>query len=601
MKNPHLVFLRLVVFVVCATITKAGFAQNSADTVFATVSMDAPHTHYYQVEMDFNSNGAQNFEVKMPVWTPGYYWMLNFAKNVTSFSATDENDNPLQFLKTDLNTWQIKAGDAKRVKISYDVYAYERSVADPWLDDGRAFIQPTGVFMFSQELIQTPVVLQVNPYNEWSTVTTGLDCLNEKEHIYRAEDFDVLYDSPILAGNMEILSFEVDGIPYTISMENPAEFDRETYIGDFKKIVKSATSLMGDIPYSHYSFLIMDQGFGGLEHRNSMAVFSNSNYDVTNSRGYQSWLAFIAHEFFHLYNVKRIRPIELGPFDYCNENLTNMLWVAEGLTVYYEYMVLNRAGLMSQQEVLDAYSKTIANFENANGRKYLTARQSSYDTWLNFFNWNNHTDNTTISYYDIGNALGMLLDLKIRYETDGEKSLEDVMRTIYNDFHKKQNRGYTDEEFREVCETIAGCSLEEIFHYAEITGPMDYQKYLDYVGVKMNLTSTKTVSYGLTVRKAGEGWQITDIDRNSPAWQIGLSINDQILAINGTAANETLIGSLTHPEKQGEITLKVKRRSGEKEFTIPTFEQEWCDYKMQVKTDINDKQKQLLESWILEK
>ncbi|WP_372647708.1 PDZ domain-containing protein [Draconibacterium sp.] len=130
---------------------------------------------------------------------------------------------------------------------------------------------------------------------------------------------------------------------------------------------------------------------------------------------------------------------------------------------------------------------------------------------------------------------------------------------------------------------------------------MDYQKYLDYVGVKMNLTPTKIVSFGLTVLKAGDGWQITDIDRNSPAWQIGLSINDQILAINGTEVNERLLGSLTHPEKQGEITLKVKRRSGEKVFTIPTFEQEWCDCKMQVKTNISDKQKQLLESWILEK
>lgn len=601
MNNRKMNFWKITLLAVFLVAAGTAMSQNTADTVFASVSMDAPHTHYYQVQMDFNIDGEQNLEVKMPVWTPGYYWILNFAKNVTNFSASDENGNSLKFSKTDLDTWQIRAGDATRVKISYDVYAYERSVADPWLDDGRAFISPTGVFMFSQELIQAPVVLKVNPYKEWSTVTTGLECLNKKEHIYKAENFDVLYDSPILAGNMEIISFEVDGIPYTISMENPAEFDRETYIGDFKKIVKSATDLMGDIPYSHYTFLIMDQGFGGLEHRNSMAVFSNSNYDVTNSRGYQSWLAFIAHEFFHLYNVKRIRPIELGPFDYCNENLTNMLWVAEGLTVYYEYMVLNRAGLMSQQEVLDAYSKNIANFENANGRKYLTARQASYDTWLNFFNWNNHTDNTTISYYDIGNALGILLDLKIRYQTDGEKSLEDVMRAIYNDFHKKQNRGYTDDEFREVCETIAGCSLEEIFHYAEITGPMDYQKYLDYVGVKMDLTPTKTVSFGLTMRKAGEGWQITNIDRNSPAWQIGLSINDQILAINGTAANETLIGTLIHPEKQTEITLKVKRRSGEKEFTIPTFEQEWCDYKMQVKADINDKQKQLLESWILEK
>ncbi len=450
----------ITVFLVAAT---AVMSQNAADTVFATVSMDAPHTHYYQVEMDFNSNGEQNFEVKMPVWTPGYYWILNFAKNVTSLSATDEKGNPLQFLKTDLNTWKIEPGDAKRVKISYDVYAYERSVADPWLDDGRAFIQPTVVFMFSQELIQMPVVLTVNPYKEWSTVTTGLDCLNEKEHIYRAEDFDVLYDSPILAGNMEILSFEVDGVTYTISMENPVEFDHETYISDFKKIVKSATSLMGDTPHSYYAFLIMDQGFGGLEHRNSMAVFSNSNYDVTNRAGYKSWLAFIAQEFFHLYNVKRIRPIELGLFDYCGENLTNMLWVAEGLTVYYEYMVLNRAGLMSQQEVLDAYSKTIATFENANGRKYLTARQASYDTWLNFFNWNNHTDNTTISYYDIGNALGMLLDLKIRHETDGEKSLEDVMRNIYNDFHKNKTAVILMMNFAKFVKILPGVRWRRFF------------------------------------------------------------------------------------------------------------------------------------------
>jgi len=594
-------FLRIVLFIVFAVSTVfAGKAQTTPDTVFFAVSMDAPATHYFHVEMECDGKSETDYAFKMPIWTPGYYWRLNFAKNVTNFSAENENGNQLEYTKTDLNTWQIKGIKEGKVKISYDVFAYERSVADPFLDDGRAFISPTGIYLFREGQIQKPVIVEINTYNEWTTVHTGLDKVAGKKNTWFARNFDVLYDCPVLAGNMEILSFETGGIPYTIAMENPAEFDRATYIGDFKKIVESATNLIGDVPYDHYSFLIMDQGMGGLEHSNSMAVFSNSNYDITNSAGYKGWLSFIAHEFFHLYNVKTIRPIELGPFDYCNENLTHMLWVAEGFTVYYEYLVLNRAGLMPRQEVLDALSSTIARFENKDGRKILTATQASYDTWLNFFNWNNHTDHTTISYYNIGCALGMLLDLKIRQETGNEKSLDDVMRTIYYDLHKKQNRGYTDDEFREICEKTAGCSLEEIFHYAETTDPMDYQKYLKSAGVEMNLTPEKQLTYGITVRRNGEDWVITDIDRNSTAWKIGLSIKDKIVLVDGNTANSDNLKKLKNPQEEGTINLKIERRSGVEEFTVESFVKESCNYKMKPVADINQKQAKFLDSWVRE-
>ena len=185
-----------------------------------------------------------------------------------------------------------------------------------------------------------------------------------------------------------------------LAKEDLASLDVSTYIDDLKKIIKSTTSLIGDIPYERYEFLEMQKGYGGLEHSNSMAVFSNAVTDVTKSEGYKGWLSFIAHEFFHLYNVKTIRPVALGPFDYTKENFTNMLWVAEGFTVYYEYLILNRAGLMSRQETLDALSNVIAKIENAPGRAHTSATQSSFDTWLNFFNNNNHTQNTVISYYD---------------------------------------------------------------------------------------------------------------------------------------------------------------------------------------------------------
>lgn len=599
--NPRKSTFRILYLsVFCLFMALTGNSALQRDTVSFIVSMEKPNTHYFHIEMECNGDCPEDFSFKMPTWTPGYYWMLNYAKNVFNFSATDVNANALDFVKTDLNTWQIQGIKNGIVKISYDVFAYNISVAESFLDDGRAFISPTGVFLFREEHMQNPVITKIIPYKNWTTVNTGLEKIKGRENTYFAQNFDVLYDCPILAGNMEMLKFDLDNIPYTIAMENPAEFDRDTYVGDFKKIVESATSLIGDIPYSHYSFLIMDKGMGGLEHTNSMAVFSNSNYDITNSAGYKGWLAFIAHEFFHLYNVKTIRPIELGPFDYCNPNITDMLWVAEGLTVYYEYLILNRSGLMSRQEVLDAYSRILSGFENANGRKHLTAHQASFDTWLNFFNWNNHTANTTISYYDIGCALGMLLDLKIRHETDNKKSLDDVMRSLYFDFHKKQSRGYSEEEFKQVCTEAVGGSLEEIFRYAETTDPIDYQKYLSYAGVEINQEAEKTISFGLEVRNNGDYWIISNIDRNSPAWENGLSIDDRIIEINGKPTDSEIIKALIKPKQANNLNLKIERRTGKKEFSLKTYEKDWLNYKMQVVSSLNSKQKSILESWIKE-
>jgi len=575
-------------------------AQTPLDFIHFNVSMKQPSTHYLHVEMECKGLNMDEYLFKMPTWTPGYYWMINFAKNVTNFSAVDENGNVLITVKTAKDTWQVKGIRNKAVTISYDVFAWQRSVAEPFLDDGRAFIAPTGVFMYPDGQLQHQATVTIHPYKSWTQINTGLEKVKNQENTFYASNFDVLYDSPILAGNQEIMSFDVDGIPYTIAIENPAEFDRETYINDFKKIVKNATNIIGEVPYKHYTFLIMDQGYGGLEHANSMAVFSNSNYDITNSEGYKGWLAFIAHEFFHLYNVKTIRPIALGPFDYSKENLTNMLWVAEGFTVYYEYMVLNRAGLMSRQEVLDALSRVISTFENATGRKYTSATQSSFDTWLNFFNHNNHTQNTIISYYDIGCALGMLTDLKIRYETANEKSLDDVMRTLYFDFHKKQNRGYTDDEFRQVCEKTAGCSLEEIFRYAETTEPMDYRKYLSFAGIDINTDLEYKTSYGLELRKNKDEWTITNIDRNSPAWETGVSVDDIILKVNGKPANAETVEEILKPVQNKSLTIRISRRTGEKEFTIKTFQKQLRSYKMSVSSGADNVQKKLLQNWIQE-
>ena len=340
--------------------------------------------------------------------------------------------------------------------------------------------------------------------------------------------------------------------------------DRAKFTGDLKKIVEAAAALMGELPYRHYTFLIIGPGGGGLEHLNSTAVTLNSG-SLANPQGYQGWLSFIAHEYFHLFNVKAIRPIALGPFDYDRENYTNMLWVSEGVTVYYEFILLNRAGLMTRDEVLERLGSTIANYENAPGRRHQPATASSFDTWTSFFGRGEHAANTTISYYDIGAGLGLLLDLKIREASKGRSSLDDVMRTLYRTFYKEKKRGFTDREFRDVCERAAGVPLDEIFDvYAATVEEWDYAKYLGYAGLAIDVEPRP--ASGPLVRRLDPGPErerrsVSIVEPDSPASLAGLCAQDEILAVDGTrVAQRSLPGTLSAHKPGDKVKVLYARR-----------------------------------------
>lgn len=463
-------------------------ARENQSTLKFTVTMEDPQSHYYHVELRCEGFSKDKLNFKLPAWTPGYYWIMDFAKNVIRFKAETSSGKELEWDKVDKNNWEVKANNAGTVIISYDVFANTHSVADPFIDSTHAYLSTAGLFMHITGELKHPVQVVLKPYRKWATVSTGLDPVRGEANTYLAPDFDALYDSPIYIGNQKTVSFEVKGVTHTIAMENPEMFDTGKFAADLKKIVVAGTDLMGDIPYKHYTFIIMGPGNGGLEHRNSTAVFSSANYMMKTKESYQRWLSFLSHEYFHLYNIKAIRPIALGPFNYDKENLTHMLWVSEGFTVYYEYMLLNRAGLLTRDEFLHALTASVANYENIPGHQVQSATASSYDTWIQFFNKNENAANTTISYYDKGCAMGLLLDLKIRRQTMNRKSLDDVMRTLYKEFYQDKKRGFTDLEFMQVCEKIAGTSLQEIFTYASTVKEVDYQKYLDYAGLKVDMS-----------------------------------------------------------------------------------------------------------------
>ena len=535
-----------------------------------TVTMDQPSTHLYQVRMDIRGFDGP-LDLKMPAWTPGYYWLLDLAKNVSGFTAQSGDGRRLDWDKTAKNTWHIETGGAPEVVVTYNVYAFTQSVAHPFLDDGRGFISPTGIFLHPEGHKDHPVTVTIKPYKEWSEISTGLDPVPGRPGTFEAADYDVLYDCPTLVGNQQILSFQVNGIPHAVALENPVDDSfRDKYVSDLKKIVETGSAVIGDIPYKHYTFIIMGRGGGGLEHSNSMAVYSGRNYSLSDAPGYKRWLAFLSHEYFHLYNIKSIRPINLGPFDYDRENLTHMLWVSEGFTVYFEYVIVNQGGLMNREETLEAFTHNITNYEYLPGSRVQSATESSYDTWLQFFNRSDNADNTAISYYDKGCILGLLMDLKIRHETKGKKSLTDVMRTLYRTYFQELKRGFTDDEFREVCEKTAGVSLEEIFRYASTTEPIDYGKYLAYAGMAIDTKPAELPGafWGATVQERNNNLTVTAIEQGSPAWQSGLSTQDQLLEINGQPATRELLDKTLGAASAGDpITVKVTRRTGEKTIT----------------------------------
>jgi len=590
-------------FYLAVVLVIASFVHGEAPqgTMAFTVSMERPNTHYYHVDFKCEGLKGETQEFKMPVWTPGFYQVMNYSRNVLNFRAEDGAGNPLAWEKTAKNAWRVKSGRSSSVTVSYDVYAFTRFVAESYLDDEMGFISPTGVFMHVAGRIQQPVTVTVKPYQGWKQVSTGLDPVEGKCNTFFASDFDVLYDCPILLGNQEILTFEVKGIPHIFAVDDLGTFDREKFVADHKRMVEAAVAVIGEIPYSHYAFLVIGPGGGGLEHANSTALTLNPS-SLNDPAGYRRWLRFVAHEFFHLYNVKRIRPVALGPFDYDRENYTRLLWVSEGFTLYYEDLILKRAGLITREDVFEAARSNIANYENIPGHRFQSAAEASFDTWLHSFGRGDNAANTTISYYDKGAALGMLLDFKIRAETQNRRSLDDVMRALYQEYYKEKKRGFTDCEFRALCERIAGCPLAEIFEvYVSTTKDIDYARYLAYAGLAIDIQPKEAAGayLGVSTREREGKLIISGVVWDSPAMHAGFSAEDEIIAIDGIRVNaRTMDETLRQKKPADKIRILISRRDAVREIEVILGKRQDRRFAIKPVADRTPLQSEILRSWL---
>jgi predicted metalloprotease with PDZ domain len=543
--------------------------KNVAPEITYTVSMSKPWTHLLEVEMRLSWTQTPALaEIKMPVWTPGSYLVREYARHVEDFSVKDAAGSALSWQKINKNTWQIDTKGSREIIARYNVYANELTVRTNELNADHAFFTPAALLMFPKDQLAAASTVRINPFGTWK-IATGLPKVDGQPNTFRAENFDVLYDSPFEIGNFNDVYFTVQGKQHRFVIEGEGNYDLPRIATDVAKIVEEAYKIFGELPYNDYTFILNLRGGGGLEHLNSTALQWQKFGFKPESR-YTSFLGLVAHEYFHNFNVKRIRPDALGPFDYENENYTKLLWVAEGGTSYYESLLTRRAGFVTPTEVLAEKAAGIQQLQSRPGRFETSVEEASFDAWIKYYRPDENAINNQISYYDKGDLVNMMLDLTIRASSNGAKSLDDVMRYLYTEYFKK-GKNYTPADYQKAAEMMAGKSLEDFFsRYVRGREEIDYNSILSPFGLQLSTGGGRETAYlGADLAQAGDRLNITSLPQGTPAYEQGLNTSDQIIAVDGNRASQQFLQSYLAEKKPGDkIRLTVFRFDAMRDIEI---------------------------------
>ena len=531
-----------------------------AQSVDYKLSMPKPQNHQFHVEMTLNDFKEKALDVSLPVWAPGSYLVREFSKNINLVKAFDEKGNPLEVHKKKKNTWTITKGKKSKVIVKYEVYAFELSVRTSFLDLTHGFVSGSGVFMFVEDHLNVNGILEVLPYEGFSVVSTALPS-DKNEFTYTYTHYDHLVDCPIEIGNQEVFDFEAAGVNHTVAIYGDGNYSIPDLKRDMAKIIEEETKVFGQNPNEDYLFIIHNvvNGQGGLEHKNSTTLSVNRwTYGGPN---YLKFLNLVAHEYFHLWNVKRIRPLELGPFDYNQENYTDLLWVMEGFTSYYDELILLRAGYYTQNQMLGKIESAINYVEGSVGSRVQPLAHASFDAWVKAYRPNENSANTSMSYYSRGSVIAALLDVMIINNHRGKKCLDDFMQSLYANFHVKKNRGFTSNEFKKELESFVGRNLDDFYaRYINGTEIPPYAAIFGEMGVDVEDASSTFPDFGAALSNSGGKTIIKSIRSNSAAEDAGLSVNDEIIGCNGYRVDRSDIEGVMRGLEEGEeLQLVISR------------------------------------------
>lgn len=584
-----------------------------------TIRFSQAKNHYADVEVRCETGGQPQFELMMPTWTPGSYLIREYARHVETISASDSAGAELPVSRSRKNRWMVKCGNATSVVVNYRLYCNEMTVRTNQVERDFALFNGASTFLSPVGARKQKHQVRVELPDEWKHAICSLPNVDSDKQSFIAEDFDELVDSPILCGNPDIYPFKVgDREHLLVSIGEGEIWDGEATARDLEKIVAEHHKLWGTVPYPRYIFfnLLVEAG-GGLEHDNS-TVMMISRWYYRDREKYVRWLGLASHEFFHTWNVRRLRPKPLVEYDYENEVYLRSLWIAEGITSYYDDLQLARCGLISQKEYLQAVSKQIETLQTTPGRNVQSLSDSSHDTWIKLYRPNENTGNSQVNYYNKGAIAAFLLDAEIRSATDDKKSLDDVMRLLYE--RHANGVGYTPEEFQKLVAEVSSADLTGWFdRYINGVDEFDYSKALDWYGLnfeKMKSTSEEGKSKndeekpdekkkswtGLTTEDGSGKLVVTKVLRDAPAFESGLNVGDEILAIDQyrvTAGNWS--DRLKQYQPGESVEVLIARREHIERIRLVLGEAPAESWKISLVKEPSDAQKRQLKAWLHQK
>ncbi len=516
--------------------------------------------HVFQVTLHIEQPDPAGQSLSLPAWIPGSYMVREFARNIISITAHC-GDKKVGLQKTDKHSWQAAACSGA-LTVAYEVYAWDLSVRTAQLDQSHGFFNGTSVFLQVQGQEMLPHVVDIErPVDAickaWR-VATSLPELTAKRYgfgSYIAENYDALIDHPVEMGDFALATFEAHGVThdFVVSGRVP-NMDLERIVKDVKKICESEIAFFEPdskrSPVERYVFMTMvvGDGYGGLEHRASTALICHrADLPVTHrpemSDGYRSFLGLCSHEYFHTWNVKRIKPAAFAQYDLRLENYTRLLWVFEGFTSYYDDLMLVKSGLIDEPTYFKLLGKTINGVLRGSGRKKQSVAESSFDAWTKYYRQDENSPNAIVSYYTKGSMVALGLDLTIRLESAGKKSLDDVMRALWvrygRDFYQKfltgEQQGLAENEIETLIAEVTGVNTKRFMEkYVRGTEDVPLAKlYADFGVVFTDERTNVQASLGVRVAKNGADCKLAHVYETCAAHQAGLSAGDTVMAING--------------------------------------------------------------------
>lgn len=576
------------------------------ETIHYRIRPIRPEAHLFEVTLTIAEPAPEGQVISMAAWIPGSYMIRDFAKNIVTLSAS-RGGSPIAVEKLDKQTWQLAAGEGP-VAVRYEVYCWDLSVRSAHLDPTHGYFNGTSLFFKVHGQEKRPCSVDIEPpegpaYASWRVATT-LPTDGTRPYgfgRYRAADYDELVDHPVEMGSFELIEFEVGGKPHAMALTGRHQADTARLATDLKKICDYQVGLFGEFPADRYLFLTMvvGDGYGGLEHRSSSSLICKRDALpraglAEPDEGYRDFLGLCSHEYFHTWNVKRIRPKAFQNPDLSRECHTRLLWAFEGITSYYDELALVRAGVISPESYLELLGQMITRVLRVPGRHRQTLAESSFDAWTKLYKQDENGPNAIVSYYTKGALTALALDLTIRRQTEDRRSLDDVMRALWSDYGSR-DRGIGEQEYESVVEAATGVSLGAFFDQAlRGTDDLPLADLLATVGIGFHLRTATSDSdkggkpaangaerpdFGVRLAPDSAEARIQFAFDGRPAMRSGLSAGDVLVAVDGIkVARDTFDKRLSRYRAGETVEVHAFRRDELMRFevTLETPPEDTC-------------------------